>query len=153
MPDFDFMEMIWNTLQTQICVIFLLICRRTEKAWNLISQAKICLICGRNRRWNTTFPNLSPIKKLKNWTLKHESVNEMNFQHRNFPITNRNSIIGKYAKIFSFFPYLPVFNLFAILYSFIPTFHTTEKPRKPYGSGVSYAWTQCTLRYSIFYSN
>lgn len=47
-----------------------------------------------------------------------------------------NSITGKYAKIFSFFPYLPVFNLFAILYSFIPTFHTTEKPRKPYGSGV-----------------
>jgi hypothetical protein len=26
----------------------------------------------------------------------------------------------------------------------------TEKPRKPYGSGVSYVWTQCTLRYSIY---
>ncbi len=61
------------------CVIFLLICRRTEKAWNLISQAKICLICGKSRRWNTTLPNLSPIKKLKNWILRHESVNEMNF--------------------------------------------------------------------------
>lgn len=64
---------------TLICVIFLLICRRTEKAWNLISQAKICLICGKSRRWNTTLPNLSPIKKLKNWILRHESVNEMNF--------------------------------------------------------------------------
>ena len=40
---------------------------------------KICLICGKSRRWNTTLPNLSPIKKLKNWILRHESVNEMNF--------------------------------------------------------------------------
>ena len=30
-------------------------------------------------------------------------------------------------------------------------FSLTEKPRKPYGSGVSYAWTQCIFRYSIFY--
>ena len=29
-------------------------------------------------------------------------------------------------------------------------FNTTEKPRKPYGSGVSYAWTQRTFRYSIY---
>ena len=40
--------------------------------------------------------------------------------------------------------------LFVIIsHSFI-YFHATEKPRKPYGSGVSYVWTQCTLRYSIF---
>ena len=61
-----------------------------------------------------------------------------------------NSITGRYAKVFIFFPYLPVFNLFAILYSLILNFYTTEKPRKPYGSGVSYVWTQCTLRYSIY---
>ena len=46
---------------------------------NFLAQVKICLICGRNRRWNTTLPNPSPIKKLKNWILRHESVNEMNF--------------------------------------------------------------------------
>ena len=67
---------------------------------------------------------------------------------------NRESLesyfTGRYAKIFIFFPYLPVFNLFAILYSLILNFYTTEKPRKPYGSGVSYVWTQCTLRYSIY---
>lgn len=28
--------------------------------------------------------------------------------------------------------------------------YETEKPRKPYGSGASYAWTQCIFRYSIF---
>lgn len=67
-----------HSLNADMCN-FLLICRRTEKAWNLISQAKICLICGKSRRWNTTLPNLSPIKKLKNWILRHESVNEMNF--------------------------------------------------------------------------
>ena len=67
---------------------------------------------------------------------------------------NRESLesyfTGRYAKIFIFFLYLPVFNLFAILYSLILIFCSTEKPRKPYGSGVSYAWTQCTLRYSIY---
>ena len=67
---------------------------------------------------------------------------------------NRESLesyfTGRYAKIFIFFPYLPVFNLFAILYSLILIFCSTEKPRKPCGSGVSYVWTQCTLRYSIY---
>ena len=43
------------------------------------------------------------------------------------------------------------FNLFAIPYSCIQIFHITEKPRKPYGSGVSYVWTQRTLRYSIYF--
>ena len=54
-----------HSLNADMCN-FLAICRRTEKTWNLISQAKICLICGKSRRWNTTLPNLSPIKKLKN---------------------------------------------------------------------------------------
>ena len=54
---------------------------------------------------------------------------------------SNHSITGRYAKIFIFFPYLPVFNLFAILYSLILNFYTTEKPRKPCGSGVSYVWT------------
>ena len=69
---------------------------------------------------------------------------------------NRESLesyfTGRYAKVFIFFLYPPVFNLFAILYSLILIFCSTEKPRKPYGSGVSYAWTQCTLRYSIYIS-
>ena len=46
---------------------------------------------------------------------------------------NRESLesyfTGRYAKIFIFFPYLPVFNLFAILYSLILIFCSTEKPR------------------------
>ena len=67
---------------------------------------------------------------------------------------NRESLesyfTGRYAKVFIFFPYLPVFNLFAILYNLILVFYSTEKPRKPCGSGVSYVWTQCTLRYSIY---
>ena len=49
---------------------------------------------------------------------------------------SNHSITGRYAKIFIFFPYLPVFNLFAILYSLILIFYTKEKPRKPYGSGA-----------------
>ena len=64
---------------------------------------------------------------------------------------SNNSITGRYAKIFIFFPYLPVFNLFAILYSLILNFYTTEKPRKPYGSGVSYVWTHvpCGTQYIL----
>ena len=46
---------------------------------------------------------------------------------------SNNSITDRYTKIFIFFLYLPVFNLFAILYSLILKFYTTEKPRKPYG--------------------
>ena len=29
-------------------------------------------------------------------------------------------------------------------------FSSTEKPRKPFGSGASYAWTQCTVRYTLY---
>ena len=66
-------------------------------------------------------------------------------------MANRNSITGRYAKIFIFFLYLPVFNLFAILYSLILNFYSTEKPRKPYGSGVSYVWTHvpCGTQYIL----
>ena len=67
------------------------------------------------------------IKKQKNWILKHEFINKMNFQQKNFPITNKNSITGRYAKVFIFFPYLPVFNLFAILYSLILNFLLNRK--------------------------
>ena len=38
-----------------------------------------------------------------------------------------NSITGRYAKVFIFFPYLPVFNLFAILYSLILNFLLNRK--------------------------
>ena len=64
---------------------------------------------------------------------------------------SNNSITDRYTKIFIFFPYLPVFNLFAILYSLILNFYTTEKPRKPYGSGVSYVWTHvpCGTQYIL----
>ena len=54
------------------CVIFLPICRRTEKAWNLISQAKICLICGKSRRWNTTLPK----------PVTHKEIEELDFETR-----------------------------------------------------------------------
>lgn len=40
--------------------------------------------------------------------------------------------------------------LFVIIFRTFIYFQATEKPRKPYGSGVSYVWTQCTLRYSIY---
>ena len=63
---------------------------------------------------------------------------------------NRESLesyfTGRYAKVFIFFPYLPVFNLFAILYSLILIFCSTEKPQKHKVSGVSYVWTQVILR-------
>ena len=32
-------------------------------------------------------------------------------------------------------------------------FHPTEKPRKPYGSGVSYVWTQRYLTITNLYSD
>ena len=40
-----------------------------------------------------------------------------------------------------------------IIYKIEPTFipiHTTEKPRKPYGSGASYAWTQSYLTITLY---
>ena len=40
---------------------------------------------------------------------------------------SNNSITGRYAKIFIFFLYLPVFNLFAILYSLILNFLLNRK--------------------------
>ena len=45
----------------------------------------------------------------------------------------------------------PNSNIFKQIKStFSQNFYSTEKPRKPCGSGVSYVWTQCTLRYSIY---
>ena len=56
----------------QICVIFLLICRRTEKAWNLISQVKICLICGKKQtlEYYTSKP------------VTHKEIEELDFETR-----------------------------------------------------------------------
>ena len=63
---------------------------------------------------------------------------------------SNNSITGRYAKIFSFFPYLPVFNLFAILYSLILNFlHNRKTPETLRFRGILRLDT-CTLRYSIY---
>ena len=67
---------------------------------------------------------------------------------------NRESLesyfTGRYAKVFIFFPYLPVFNLFAILYSLILNFlHNRKTPETLRFRGILRLDT-CTLRYSIY---
>ena len=72
------------------------------------------------------------------------SNNEQKYYH--------NSITGRYAKVFIFFPYLPVFNLFAILYSLILNFlHNRKTPETLRFRGILRLDT-CTLRYSIYIS-
>ena len=66
---------------------------------------------------------------------------------------NRESLesyfTGRYAKIFIFFPYLPVFNLFAILYSLILNFLPNRKTPETLRFRGILRLDTCTLRYSI----
>ena len=66
---------------------------------------------------------------------------------------SNNSITGRYAKVFIFFPYLPVFNLFAILYSpilnILNFLHNRKTPETLRFRGILRLDT-CTLRYSIY---
>ena len=63
-----------------------------------------------------------------------------------------NSITGRYAKVFIFFPYLPVFNLFAILYSLILNFLLNRKTPETLRFRGILRLDTCTLRYSIYIS-
>ena len=82
-------------------------------------------------------------RAISSLTLTHKGIEELDFETRirkrdelltqkfsnNEQKYYHNSITGRYAKVFIFFPYLPVFNLFAILYRLILNFLQSSRRR------------------------